>query len=577
MLYKISYENPHQHYISIECIIDSISSSTLNVQLPSWRPGRYELGNFAKNVRGFAAFDARGKALAFRKRTKDAWEIDCAGAKTVHVKYEYFAADLNAGSTYLDEQQLYMNPVNCCIYVPEKMEEEHLLELALPDSYEIATALAKKGRHSLSAPGFDRLADSPLIASPSLKHQMFVMDGVEFHLWFQGECRPEWGRIIADFFIFVNEQFMMMRTFPAETYHFLFQIMPWRFYHGVEHLDSTVCALGPSYKLMGDIYNDFLGVSSHELFHAWNIKAIRPADMHPYDFTKENYSRLGYVCEGVTTYYGDYLLFRSGVWSEDEYFPTFEERLQKHFDNPGRFNLSVADSSFDTWLDGYVPGAPGRKTSIYDEGCLLAFVTDMRIRRATKNEKSLDDVMRALYTEFAQKGKGYTEADYKGWVEHISNEDFTEFFERYVNAAADYTEILNDALSYIGCRLLKQVSPRPHERIFGFKVAEPGGITRITAVHPGSPAEKAGLAVGDDVLGVNGLPVKADLAEWLRYFGKQPIELVVASAGRVQNLQLSPGESTYFPLCKVEKLEQMSPAQVEAWQKWCGKRVISSF
>lgn len=578
MHYKISYENPHQHYISFECTIAGVSGDSLLIQLPSWRPGRYELGNFAKNVRGFNVFDKSGKPLAHRKQSKDSWLVACAELDTVIVRYQYFAADLNAGSTYLDEKQLYMNPVNCCIYLPSRMNEEHVLEFAgLPEGYEIACALPKKDRRTLTAPDFDRLADSPLICSDSLKHQWFVLDGVEFHLWFQGECRPDWAKLVADFFIFVNEQMMLFRSFPSHQYHFFFQIVPFRFYHGVEHLDSTVIALGPGYRMMSDVYPDLLGVSSHELFHAWNIKSIRPAEMLPYDFTKENYSRSGYVCEGVTTYYGDYLLLRSTVFTEEEYWPTFEERMQKHFDNPGRFHLSVADSSYDTWLDGYVAGAPGRKTSIYDEGCLLAFVTDIHIRRATGNDCSLDDVMRLLNDEFAKKGKGYTEADYRSLIERVSGTDFSALFDNYVNTAADYRSILEDALHYIGHALITRPSSRPQEHYFGFKVAEPGGITRVTAVHPGSPAEAAGLAVNDDILGVNGMPVKADLAEWLRYFGRRPAELVVSSAGRVQHITVPPADQGFYPVYKVQKQDKMDENQARAWDKWCGKRSFSGF
>lgn len=171
-------------------------------------------------------------------------------------------------------------------------------------------------------------------------------------------------------------------SFPSSAYHFIFQILPHRFYHGVEHTESTVIALGPAYMLMeGDTYNDFLGISCHELFHAWNIKAIRPAEMLPYDFTKENYSRLGFVTEGVTTYYGDYLLFRSSVWGEEDFWPAFNERMDHHFESHARYFQPVSEASFDSWLDGYVLGAPHRKTSIYHEGCLLAFVTDIFIRK----------------------------------------------------------------------------------------------------------------------------------------------------------------------------------------------------
>lgn len=570
--YLVSYAQPQTHYIRIECVIERTGGGDLTVQLPAWRPGRYELGNFAKNVRGFSALTAEGRPLAVRKLTKDSWIITTGGADTVHVCYEYYASELNAGSTYLDEQQLYMNPVNCCIYVPGRTEEEHVVELRVPEHYEVACALKRKDKHTLVAPDYDRLADSPFIASPSLQHNFFVLDGVEFHLWFQGECKPDWPKIIRDFFIFVNEQMMMMRHFPGEEYHFLFQILPHRMYHGVEHLDSTVIALGPSYKLMTEVYNDFLGVSCHELYHAWNIKSIRPAEMYPYDLTKENYSKLGYVCEGVTTYYGDYLLFRSGVFSFDEYVDTFNERLQKHFENHGRYLLSVADSSFDTWLDGYVPGAPYRKVSIYDEGNLLAFVTDTIIRQATGDVKSLDDVMRILYDDYARKGKGYTDEDYIKTVEQVSGRPMQAFFTRYAYTPASYEEILENALSYIGCTLVKTVTRKVHEQWYGFKVTEPNGATRIHAVYPGSPAEAAGLAVNDEVLSVNGMLLKADLFEWVRYFGKHPITITVSSAGEVKTLVVDPGKEAFYPVYHVEKLGNPSEEQRRHYEAWSGKR-----
>src|SRR5437762_8327636 len=173
-----------------------------------------------------------------------------------------------------------------------------------------------------------------------------------------------------------------------------------------------------------EFYVDFIGVVSHELFHVWNVKTIRPAEMTPYDYTKENYSRLGFVYEGVTTYYGDLFLVRSGVYSISQFFAELNVRIQKHFDNYGRFNLSVADSSFDTWLDGYTPGIPNRKTSIYDEGCLIALMTDLLIRRYTQNKKSLDDVMKTLYFDFAKLHHGYAEHDYTKVVENTGERSF---------------------------------------------------------------------------------------------------------------------------------------------------------
>ena len=228
---------------------------------------------------------------------------------------------------------------------------------------------------------------------------------------------------------FTIDQLKMMGSFPFDAYHFLVQVLPYSFYHGVEHLKSTVLGIGPGYDLMrNNIYIDFVGVASHELFHAWNIKTIRPAEMMPYNYKTENYSRLGFVYEGVTTYYGDLILARCGVYNTEQFFKELNVRIQKHFDNPGRQNLSVADSSFDTWLDGYTPGVPGRKTSIYDEGCITALMTDLIIRKKTNSKSSLDDVMRTLYEDFGKKNIGYAEHDYFSIVDFIAKDSMADFY-----------------------------------------------------------------------------------------------------------------------------------------------------
>jgi predicted metalloprotease with PDZ domain len=213
---------------------------------------------------------------------------------------------------------------------------------------------------------------------------------------------------------------MFWQDCPVDEYHFIFQIVPYKFYHGVEHKKSTVITIGPGYAINGgDVYEDVLGVSCHELFHLWNIKTIRPIEMLPYDYTKENYSRSGYVYEGFTTYYGDKILLSSDVFNEQQYFVTLQERLLKHFHNFGRFSLSVTDSSWETWLDGYLPGAPYRKTNIYDEGCLIAFMLDVLILKATGNTKSLRDVCLSgerLQNSFNDSTcKGSSVRTYKCW------------------------------------------------------------------------------------------------------------------------------------------------------------------
>lgn len=584
MKYIFSYSLPQKHLIDIEFIADNILSDETIIQLPAWRPGRYELGNFAKNIKQFIPQDEKGNLLPFHKATKDCWKIQTKGVKELHIKYSYYAVDLNAGSTFLDDKQLYVNPVNCCVYIPERILETCTVELKVPTNYQVATSMPsaishKKQedtsyKHSLSAKDYHELADSPFIASANIQHNVFFMDGVEFNLWFQGECKPNWTKVINDFFIFINEQFVTMKgQIPSNEYHFLFQILPYKFHHGVEHLSSTVIAIGPSYEIMrGDSFLELLSVSSHELFHSWNIKAIRPAEMYPYDYTKENYSKLGFVCEGVTTYYGDFFLYRSGIYSDFEVNRALSKHLQNHFDNFGRYNLSVADSSFDTWLDGYTEIVPHRKTSIYSEGCLIALMTDLMIRKYSNNEHSLDDVMRHLYSEFAKKGKGYTEVDYKAIVEQMAGHSFEEFFSNYVYNANSYENALRECIDYIGLELLTGTSKKYHERHYGIKISESHPITKVTAIYPNSVIEKEGIQLNDELIAINGYPVKNNFAEWARYFGQSAITLTVSNAGKVRTITFTPTTEEYYKQYFVQKTTTPTEAQKINFNLWSKRK-----
>ena len=580
--YIFSYKEPHTHLIDIEFVADNINGDETTIQLPAWRPGRYELGNFAKNVKTFLPRDEKGTPLPFHKITKDTWVVETRHVVSLHINYSYYAVDLNAGSTFLDDKQLYVNPVTCCVYIPERIHEACTVELKVPDDYKIATSMQKVAPLRVGASSYHELADSPFIASPTLQHNMFVMDGVEFNLWFQGECKPNWHKIINDFFIFINEQFVTMKgPIPSDEYHFIFQILPYKFHHGVEHLSSTVIALGPSYEIMrGDVFLEFLSICSHELFHSWNIKAIRPAEMFPYDYTKENYSRLGFVAEGVTTYYGDFFLFRSGIYSEFEVTRVLSKHLQNHFDNFGRYNLSVADSSFDTWLDGYTEIVPHRKTSIYSEGCLIALMTDLMIHTYSNNERSLDDVMRHLYNEFSKKNKGYTEADYKAVCEKMAGTSFTEFFSNYIYKANSYENALRECLDYVGIQLLTGRAIKYYERHYGIKTSPPSPLHLergarcevVTAIYPNSVAEKAGIQLGDEIISINGYSIKNNFGEWARYFGNNKIKLTVSNNGKVREVTFIPSAEEYYKVYYVQKTATPTEAQMKNFNSWSRRK-----
>jgi len=568
--YLMYQKNPASHYVYIDMFIDSINQDTLQLQLPAWRPGRYELGNFAKNVKRVDVFSETNEALSYKKLTKDLWEINTKGQAKIKVTYSYYAAELNAGACYADTMQLYINPVHCCMYVVGRQNEEHQVELTVPQNYKIVCSL-KQTNNTLIAGNFEELVDSPFVASQKIQSDVYEVNGINFYLHFIGECKPDFTKIKNDFSAFTKKQIEFWKGFTTDEYHFIFQVLPFKFYHGVEHVKNTVIAIGPGYAInSGKTYEDVLGVSCHELFHSWNIKTIRPIEMMPYDYTKENYARTGYVYEGFTTYYGDKLLLSSKVFDLEQYFETLQERLTKHFHNYGRYNLSVADSSWETWLDGYVPGAPYRKTNIYDEGSLIAFMLDVKILQATQNKRSLRDVCVLLFDRFGKKGMGYTENSIIDLVNEVSGIDLSDFFKNFIYSPQDFEFELNVCFEYLGVEFVKEASASICEHKYGFKVIDNGPNNKVSLVAPYSPAWKAGLFNGDEILAVNGIILKNNFNNWLNYFDdKDEIILTVNSAEQLKTISLQKDKkgNTYFinPILKLKNNESEQKVNFNAW------------
>jgi predicted metalloprotease with PDZ domain len=566
MNYQFKTDNPNQQYLQVS-VEGTAATDNPVIQLPSWRPGRYELGNFAKNVKGFKVFGSTGKRVDFQKITKDSWQLELNKGDLFKIDYSYYSNLLNAGSTFMDAKQLYVNPVNCCVYQVGTESEQCSLKINVPENWKIATSLHNENG-VLLAENFDELADSPIICSADLQHGEYTSGETTFHIWFNGVTKPDWERLIKDFKAFTDKQIEKFSEFPVPEYHFLFHILPVKAYHGVEHCKSTVICLGPSYEIYQSFYKELLGVSSHELYHTWNVKAIRPIEMYPYDFTKENYSRLGYLCEGVTTYMGDLFLLKSNVFTLEQYLVELTARFQIHFDNHGRFNYSVAASSFDTWLDGYEAGVPYRKVSIYTEGSLLAFVADVMILKNTNNKYGLDEVMRRLYFNYALQGKGISEEDYKRELEAVGNCSFDDYFTDYVYGTKPYESILIDALEYIGLELMQKPSPVYSHARLGMKCVTDGDKTVAKLFYPGGPADLGGMMADDVILAVNGIAINGNLDQWLAYFDEDEKRITINRSGRLIELVLPEVNRNFFMEHKLKPVENPNNFQKKGFATW---------
>ncbi|MDQ3393657.1 MAG: M61 family peptidase [Bacteroidota bacterium] len=565
MHYTISYTSQNTHFIDITLHLKIVNEEEIFLQLPAWRPGRYELANFAKNIQKFKVVNEKGDALPFKKNTKDSWSISTSNEKEIYVHYNYYAFQMDAGNSYLDESQLYINFINCLLYDKKRMQEKCLVKLKIPEDYLVACGLPQVEKNVFDAVDYYRLVDSPLMASKDLFHLSYEVEKYAFNIWVIGSVNTNWGWVLEKFRAFTKKQIEMMGGFPHPDYHFLFQILPYKHYHGVEHFNSTVITIGPSEKFNRDEFlNNFLGVSSHELFHTWNAIRIRPKELMPYDFSKENYFETGYVAEGFTTYYGDLFLVRSGVFEKNTYLKELNSLIYRHFDNNGRFNLSLTNSSYDLWIDGYVSGIPNRKVSIYVKGAIVALMLDLEIRTLTNFEKSLDDVIKQIWKHYGLKKHGYTSEDIKNAIEQVTGKNFDGFFHKYIFGNEPEEHKLGELLNIVGCKLVP-VEGAWNENKFGFKINQQDMITKISAIQPDSNAENL-LSIDDEIIALNDRKIENNLADLIENL--MEAELTLFRNKKLKKIKLINSGEHYWRNYKLLQNPSATPLEKQQFEKW---------
>ncbi len=566
MQYTISYANPNQHLVDIVLTLTNVTPGKTTVVLPSWRPGRYELGGFIENVQKFDITDVHGNQIDYQKIAKDQWCFHTESKVDIIVSYNYFAFKMDAGSSYLDESQLYLNFINCLIYDPNRLNDDCSVHLVLPKNYKVACGLSSDKAHILNANSFYHLVESPMIASAELNHFQYECNHHQFHLWFMGDFSINWEKLKPDFLAFTKNQIEMMGNFPCEHYHFLIQLLPYPIYHGVEHYNSTVIALGPGQQINeGKLYEDLLGVSSHELFHTWNVIRIKPKEFLPYDFTKENYFFTGFVAEGFTTYYGDLFLARSNVFSQTWYFNELNKQLDRHLNNAGRFNLSLAASSFDLWIDGYKKGIPDRKVSIYTKGALVALLFDLNIRSHTNNDKSLDDVLIKMWQAYGDMQSGYSSSEILDMINDVAGNDLSVLFDHLIYKCTPLEQFLETSLDYIGCELKAYATTNRFEYAYGFKGTLANNSFVVSQIFPHSQAAEK-LSLNDEIIAVNGQKLNVPLNTLIS--DNTTICLNFFRNGKLHETTLQEGPTKYYKTYKLEKKDNPTEQEHQNFKAW---------
>ncbi|MFN3562601.1 MAG: M61 family metallopeptidase [Chloroherpetonaceae bacterium] len=566
--YRIESLEPNLHmYLITVTVQNPDAKPTIDFILPAWRPGRYQIQNYAANVQEFKAMSGK-TSLAFEKVDKQTWRVSTEGKSEVTVQYKYFAGgQIDAGNSYVGRDEIYFNGSNLFVYTNETRFKPVRLYIDYPVGWKVATQLEPTDNpHVFTAETYDDLIDAPTLVSPTMVTYQVKVKGATIYICFKdhaglGGYKFNEETIKKDIAAVVEAQFNLMQDVPFKTYYFIYHILPISFAHGVEHKNSTSIVLGPADK-MNENYGRFISITSHEFFHVWNIKRIKPKEFMPYDYTKEGYTPMLYVSEGFTSYYGDLTLVRSKVWTPKSYLDDIADGITNLQNTYGRKVQSLALSSFDAWLSGYGAGRANSTVSFYSKGELIGMLLDLELRHRTKNKHSLDDVMRFLNEEFAKKNRGFSAKDFQEVVERFAGGSMQSFFDNYINGTEELP--FETTLEYAGLDLQKTLSPQPYT---GISTSVENDFPVVKSVVPESPGAKIGLDNGDMLIALNGnFLMKQSLSAMLaRFKANDSVKVTIQRDGKLHEKTMRlEGNYTY----SISKKKNPTRLQREIFESW---------
>ncbi len=565
--YFVKLDRPQTQTVEIEMVLRGVGGhDEIEVQMPAWRPGRYSIEDFAGTIRSIHAHTGEGERLEMGKTDKATWRIESAGADEVRVGYVLYANQLRLRMAHVDPSHAYLSGSAVFLYHPPYRDESLRVHIEKPEHWRVATGLepCPSTPNAFVSPDFDILVDSPFEIG---EHQLieFDLEGVPHEIVIWGECEVDEERLAADFKAITRHQAEIFGEIPYERYVFMIHCQP-GMGGGTEHWNSTIMGARPESFTNEGLYENFLRLTSHEMFHTWNVKRLRPAGISPYNYQKENYSDLFWVAEGTTSYYDGFTLARIGLTDEQTFLDRIASQVAGHRTRPGRMLQSLAESSFDAWIkfNRPTPDSNNSTISFYGSGALVNLKLDMKIREATGDRESLDTLMRTMYERFPLDGGGFTDDDFRETAEELSGLDLREFWRRFVHGTEDYE--VEDAIRRVGLELYLR-----NARTVAFLGSDFAGghPARVTRVSSEGPATETGLLVDDEVVSVDGRRFSGGSAESIirSYSPGDEVEVKFFRWNRLHTLRLTLGEEE-TGRWTVRKVRNPTPEQRRAYKAW---------
>jgi predicted metalloprotease with PDZ domain len=595
--YAVRPADPGAHLFHVTVRVDGPDPEGQRFTLPVWNPGSYMIREFARHIVRLTAL-CGGRKLHVEKLDKHTWQ--CARADgEVTLAYEVYAFDLSVRAAYLDAELAFFNGAALLLALAGREREDCRIDLIPPGRtrggpWQLITGLRPARGTRAGAFGtylaqdYEELIDGP-VQMGRFAHARFEACGVAHEIAISGRvARLDLARVQADLARLCEAHIRLFEPRrprpPFDRYAFLTMAVD-EGYGGLEHRNSSalICRrddlphLGMKETTEG--YRRFLGLASHEYFHVWNVKRIRPQAFVPYDLSSENYTRLLWAFEGFTAYYDDLMLARAGLVSEAQYLELLGRTITTVMQRSARLKQSLAESSFDAWIKYYRQdeNAPNSVVSYYQKGALVALALDLAIRHESSARRSLDDVMRWLWRSFRLAGPDYRGVTEDGIIEAIAQATGLDL-ARTVRAWTEGTRDpdLAALLQTVGIRLQRKLAlESPHFALLGLTLQAAGGEARVAQVFDGGPAQHAGIAAGDLLVALDGLrvaPARLD-ALLARYSPGDTIEALTFRREELHRFEVTLSKQPP-PRFVLEVDERASTAAQRRRAAWCGPRRV---